>query len=95
MPSIRVALLVLLALPLAGQLTIKEKPKSPEVKQANDSISELRVRAERGDASAQFDLGFSYAIGQGTAKDYAEAVKWFRKATEQGDVLGLFAESSG
>ena len=29
-------------------------------------------------------MGCCYEAGQGVAKDYAEAVKWYRKAAEQG-----------
>ena len=32
---------------------------------------------------ARIDLGAAYYGGQGVAKDYAEAVKWYRKAAEQ------------
>ena len=35
-------------------------------------------------AEEQFDLGVMYCGGEGVAKDYAEAAKWFRKAAEQG-----------
>ncbi len=35
-------------------------------------------------ASAQFALGLSYVIGEGVSEDNAEAVKWFRKAADQG-----------
>jgi TPR repeat protein len=42
-----------------------------------------RVRAENGDAEAQFALGYFYATGQGVAHDEAEAVKWYRRAAEQ------------
>ena len=45
----------------------------------------LRPIAEQGDASAQFNLGFMYANGQGVPQDYATAVSWYRKAAEQGD----------
>ena len=31
-----------------------------------------------------------YELGKGVAKDYSEAVKWYRKAAEQGDVNGEF-----
>jgi TPR repeat protein len=41
------------------------------------------VDAQSGDAVAQDMLGAIYAYGQGTAKDYKEAVKWYRKAAEQ------------
>ena len=33
---------------------------------------------------AQYDLGGMYYNGQGVAKNYAEAMKWFRKAADQG-----------
>jgi uncharacterized protein len=34
--------------------------------------------------NAQYNLGVMYAIGQGVPEDDAEAVKWYRKAAEQG-----------
>ncbi|HHF6559516.1 TPA: tetratricopeptide repeat protein, partial [Haemophilus influenzae] len=40
--------------------------------------------AEQGDANVQFNLGVMYAEGQGVKQDDVEAVKWFRKAAEQG-----------
>ena len=48
-------------------------------------IYELTLKAEQGDAVAQFNLGVKYDNGQGVPQDYAEAVKWYRKAAEQGD----------
>jgi S1-C subfamily serine protease len=39
--------------------------------------------AQQNDAVAQFTKGASYYNAQGTAKNYKEAVKWFRKAAEQ------------
>ena len=47
-------------------------------------IDALRVRAEAGDAEAQFLLGFSYDIGRGVPQDDAEAVRWYRLAADQG-----------
>jgi V8-like Glu-specific endopeptidase len=40
--------------------------------------------AEKGDARAQFNIGYMYANGWGVQRDVAEAVKWYRKAAEQG-----------
>ncbi len=40
--------------------------------------------AAQGDAHAQFNLGVMYDKGRGVSQDYAEAVKWYRKAAEQG-----------
>ena len=34
--------------------------------------------------NAQYDLGLCYEYGRGVTQDYYEAVKWFRKAAEQG-----------
>ena len=53
-------------------------------------IVDLRRKAEASDAEAQFNLGVIYANGQGVAKDEKEAVKWFRKATDQGVVEAQF-----
>ena len=41
--------------------------------------------AEKGDAVAQFILGFMYDEGQGVPQDYAEAAKWYRRAAIQGN----------
>ena len=50
----------------------------------------LRPLADQGDATAQYDLGLMYAKGQGVPQDYAEAVKWFRKAADQGDASAQY-----
>ena len=49
------------------------------------ALAELRGRAEKGEASAQYFLGDMYDFGRGVAKDEVEAVKWFRKAADQGN----------
>ena len=46
-----------------------------QIKTQNLSIEELRKKAENGDAEAQFALGKNYD----DEKNYAEAVKWYRK----------------
>jgi len=40
--------------------------------------------------SGQFNLGARYDAGEGVAKDSAEAVKWYRLAADQGDVVAQF-----
>jgi tetratricopeptide (TPR) repeat protein len=45
----------------------------------------MRARAEKGDAKAEYSLGYMYYHGKGAPQDYAEAVRWYRKAAEQGD----------
>ena len=51
--------------------------------QTADSIVSLKQEAERGNAKAQFDLGFSYAEGKGVPRSDVESAKWYRKAAEQ------------
>ena len=51
------------------------------------TIQEL---AEAGDADAQYSMGWMYDTGDGVPKDYAEAVKWYRKAAEQGHAVAQF-----
>lgn len=49
--------------------------------------SDLRIRADAGDADAQHELGLAYATGQGVAPDAVEAGRWFRMAAAQGHAL--------
>ncbi len=49
-----------------------------------DPKQDIEVRDFK-DASAQNNLGNCYYYGDGVKKDYAEAVKWYRKAADQGD----------
>jgi S1-C subfamily serine protease len=53
-------------------------------------VEELRAKAQAGDAHSEVQLGLCYFDGQGVAKDYVEAVKWFRKAAEQNDALAQY-----
>jgi TPR repeat protein len=48
-------------------------------------LADIRAKAEKGDAESQCSLGGAYFFGDlGLAKDEALAVKWYRKAAEQG-----------
>ena len=51
-----------------------------------ETIEELRAKAEQGDAQAQYFLGYRYSIGGGVPQDSAEAVRWYRLSAEQGHV---------
>ena len=53
---------------------------------ASEDLSDLKAQAEKGDAQAQYNLGVIYYFGQGVAQNYAEALKWIRKAADQGQV---------
>lgn len=41
--------------------------------------------AHKGDASAQYMLGYMYLNGKGAKRDKLEAIVWFRRAARQGD----------
>ena len=48
-------------------------------------LADIRARAEKSDAQAQFELGVAFGFGTlGIAKDAVVAVMWYRKAAEQG-----------
>jgi len=72
MPA-RVALLMLLALGFV-RLTAAE----PE------EIAALRLKAERGNALAQYNLGLAYAQGRLVPVDLSEAFVWLSLASESG-----------
>ena len=55
-----------------------------EAQSYESAIKHFRKAAEKGNAEAQFKLGYCLYQGQGMEQDYAEAVKWFRKSAEQG-----------
>ena len=57
---------------------------TPATAPAQD-LTTLTIRAEQGDADAQFNLGNMYAGRRGIPQDDATAVKWYTKAAEQGD----------
>jgi TPR repeat protein len=46
-------------------------------------VEEVKAKAEAGDADSEYRLGLFYYNGEGVAKDFSEAVKWYRKAAEQ------------
>ena len=44
-----------------------------------------RPLAERGDASAQYMVGYLYARGEGVVSNSRTAAKWYHRAADQGD----------
>ena len=58
--------------------------------QTDTDLYLLAPLAEQGDVVAQFNLGILYDNGQGVPQDYAEAMKWYRKAAEQGNAAARF-----
>ena len=54
------------------------------------ALAEWRPLAQRGDRSAQYQIGVLHYRGEGVAQDFREAAKWFRLAAEGGDADGQF-----
>lgn len=50
--------------------------------------------ARQGHAGAQYGLGNCYFYGKGVAKNCEEAVKWYKKAAEQGhkEAIGILKQ---
>ncbi len=59
--------------------------------QTSPDLEKLRARAEQSDAEAQNALGNAYNEGQaGLKQDYAEALKWYRRAAEKGFAMAQY-----
>jgi TPR repeat protein len=48
------------------------------------ALAEWTPLAEQGDADAQYNLGYMYAVGEGVLENYRTSAKWFTLAAEQG-----------
>jgi uncharacterized protein len=57
---------------------------------AASEFDDMKALAELGFGDAQSNLGLMYAKGEGVPENDAEAVKWFRKAADQGDAAAQF-----
>jgi TPR repeat protein len=64
--------------------TAAKPPPAAELPQAT------RDAAEKGQASAQIDVGLNFAKGTGAPKDLAAALHWFQRAAEQNDARGQY-----
>ena len=49
------------------------------------AVANYLIAAEAGDAFSLYSLGWCYEKGQGVEQSAQEAVKWYRKAAEQGE----------
>jgi len=73
-----------------GRGVKKDRAKAAELYALSEHINAqraarlLRQAAERGDVTAQFELGQLYEDGHGVEKNETEAAEWYRKAAEQG-----------
>jgi hypothetical protein len=49
-------------------------------------FSDCRIKANQGDALAQYNLGFMYEDGHGVTKNAWKAIYWYAQAAEQNDI---------
>jgi len=54
-----------------------------------------KAKAERGNAEAQYMVGFCYELGSGVKKDYVEAYAWFNLAAKMYDRAALDRDDLG
>jgi hypothetical protein len=76
------------ALGIDGQPLRKKKipPPPPPQKTKYDKLplAKLMARAEKGDLTAEFELGSRFNYGRSVPKDTAQALHWLRKAAKAG-----------
>ena len=78
---------VLLVVMSGTRVVAEEVDVAKTEKWAEATVEQVRDLAQRGDAYAQTLLGLFYSEGNGVAEDAVEAVKWWRKAAEQGNAI--------
>jgi uncharacterized protein len=79
--------LLILVLGLVAPARAAELDDAVAAAHSGDYATALRglsLLAEKGDARAQFDIGFMHAYGWGVRRNPAEAITWYRKAADQG-----------
>jgi len=87
----RITLPLILIVAVAAITSVSAEISTPRpIQEQSDAISQLRAKAERGDAEAQVNLAARYANGVGVERDDAQAAAWFRKAAEQGEAQAQF-----
>jgi len=54
------------------------------------ALENTQAKADKGDAEAQFCLGFQFASGDAATADYTKAAHWYLKAANQNHALAQF-----
>lgn len=76
----------------SATVSVKAEAKVPKTE-----LEQLREKAEKGDAQAQYRLGQAYDHGRGVEQNYREAAHWYQQSANQGHrdaqfSLGYFYE---
>jgi Sel1 repeat len=81
----KIAALVALLAMVGGAVLWSVHTRNANNRKLAAKVEDCRVRAEKGDANAQFDLSGMYYRGSGLSQNYAEAFRWCRSSAEQGN----------
>ncbi len=76
-----------------SNLDKKIEPASakPDYASVNQEFENYQIRAQEGDANAQYQLGSIYTTGRnGIEKDYEKAHFWYLKAAESGHAFAMY-----
>jgi hypothetical protein len=49
-------------------------------------LKDLQIHSDAGDAAAEYRLGMRYATGEDVTQDYSEAMRWFLRSADHGNV---------
>jgi tetratricopeptide (TPR) repeat protein len=63
-------------------------------RKAEEGVELCRAAAERGDAQAQYCLGYAYSSGSGIDRNAAEALRWISSAADNGAPTAIGAMGS-
>ena len=81
---------LLSALLLSASFAMADESSTNKPAETSHAVKALKIKAEQGDADAEFSLGGCYYEGIGVTQDKAEAVRWYEKAAEHGIVEAQF-----
>ena len=87
-----VAVLILILLFSCGKKDKKSQnsQSKPNIEnRQDDKLKELIKKAEKGDISAQTELGEMYLHGNGVKADYKKSMEWSKKAAEKGSYRAM------
>ena len=84
----------------ADVVVLQKLPKDKQSVFCSNSLKKWQQAADKSIPEAEYLIGRCYIYGHGVKKDYKQAVKWFKKAAEQGDAraqnaLGLCTNAAG
>lgn len=64
--------------------------KKVKIDYSQMGFNDLEEKASKGDASAQYELGFRFSFGNGVKKDEKQAIIWLQKAADKGEPSALY-----